>query len=346
MVDEEITFNVVFTPGTVRYLMPAVYTLLDWASFRFRLVGNALSAQEAALLHEAARSHERLSAVVIPAPEMLPHGLVLSLLYRRFDDGACFAFCDPDIFAIGPYEEIVWEEIRRHDVFSSCYHVSLRGRVYGGDFVGRSLYAPTGAPLPTTFFAVYRRASVERIWKRWGIGFERYLFEERIPEPVVVELKRHGLYRPPYDTAKLLNALQTIEGAKISYRDIDTLYHVGGICRALLPRGLVRELARVDPVRLVWRRCVLTERTLTQLTRLYREARAKRGQKEEDDSAYLLALRTCVAYYFAAFLRHLVDGTPRPLLRLHRSEVTANVRRLCAVVEAAYRRYFCGRRAA
>lgn len=345
-VEDVLTFNVVFTPGTVRYLAPAVYTLLDWGQCRFRLVGNALGPTEARELYALAESNSRLSAVLLPARQMLPHGLVLSLLYRQYDDGPFFAFCDPDVFAVGPFDDLLRSHLETCDVFSSCYHVSLKGRVYGGDFVGRSLYGPGGIPLATTFFAVYRRAGVDEVWQRWGVGFERYLFPEHIPERVRRVLESRGLFLPPYDTAKLLNALQHVHGLRIRYADIPVLHHVGGVCRALLPGGYTRELLQVDPLRLVTHRCVITNRTLVQIYRYYASARARRGNAVDEESCYLLALRTCIALYFAAFLKHLVDGCERPLLRLRESSVVENVERLCTIVRQAYCRHLSARTAA
>jgi len=333
-----ITFNIVYTPGTVRYLKIALFSLMDRSDFRFRLVGNGLGQQEARELRALAATDSRLEVFFFSSPQMLPHGVVLSLLFRRFDDGAYFAFCDPDIFAVGPFQEHVLRALARGDVFSSCYHVGLKGEVVEGGFVGRCLYGPRRLPLATTFFAVYRRAAVERVWRAWGIGFERYLFAEYVPEHVKQALEHTGLFLPPFDTGKLLNVLMNLEGLRLYYEDLAGLCHIGGICRALEPRRDWRIQLRVEPLRLFARRCVITDRRLRRLQRLYEQAGGRPGRRSAE-AARLLALRTCIAEYFAAYLKHLVDGAPAPVMRLHQRKLQRRLELMCRVIRAAYERF-------
>ncbi len=336
-----VTFNVVYTPGTVRYLKVALFSLMDRSDFRFRLVGNGITAAEAAELRALARGSDRLEVTFFPSPRMLPHGLVLSLLFHRFPDGPYFAFCDPDIFAIGPFQHRVLSRIAQYDVFSSCYHIGLRGEVVAGGFHGRCLYGPGGMPLATTFFAVYRRAAVEQVRLKWGIAFERYLLAEHVPPAVAAVLRRRGIFLPPFDTAKLLNALMNLEGMTLCYEDMEELCHIGGIARALAPSRDWRVHLRVEPLRLLSRRAVITERRLRRLQRLYMQApgggRADTGRNEQ--SARLLALRTCIAEYFAAYLKHLVDGGPPPTLRLHDAALRRRLHQMCQVIRGAFMRF-------
>ncbi len=340
---EAITFNIVYTPGTVRYLKVALYSLMDQSRFRFRLVGNAVQPAEATELRALAGRTDRLEVTFFSAPRMLPHGLVLSLLFDRFHDGEYFAFCDPDIFAVGPFERPVLERLTRYDVFSSCYHVGLRGEIVEGGFHGRCLFGPGHMPLATTFFAIYRRAAVERIRRKWGILFERYLFPDYIPGPVAELLRRHGILRPPFDTAKLLNALMNLEGMAICYEDLPELCHIGGIARALAPGGDWRLQLQVEPLRLLGRRTVITERRLRRLQLLYLggngSGRGGRGVRRSEEAARLLALRSCIAEYFAAYLKHLVDGAPRPVMRLQDKALRHRLAEMCAVIQRAFARF-------
>ena len=68
----ELQFNVIYTPGTVRYLTPFIASLLRWSDCRYRLVANGCSDDEVKLLSAVADLDDRLELLVMPEKRMVP----------------------------------------------------------------------------------------------------------------------------------------------------------------------------------------------------------------------------------------------------------------------------------
>ena len=79
----DLTFHIVFCPGTVRYLRLAVLSLLRHSDYRYRLVGNGLGRAELMELRAFCQTSPRLEYLPVPTTALLPHGIVLSLLQAR-----------------------------------------------------------------------------------------------------------------------------------------------------------------------------------------------------------------------------------------------------------------------
>ena len=108
-----ITFNVVFTPGTVRRLLPFTLSLLQGTGVHLRLVANACGSGEVDLLRDAASADERISHFSLPARDPVAHGAALNHLFEAFPDEPHFAFADSDVIANGDFMPALWPLDRR-----------------------------------------------------------------------------------------------------------------------------------------------------------------------------------------------------------------------------------------
>ena len=61
-----ITFNVLFTPGSVGRLLPFALSLLKGSGVRIRVVANGCGSDEVDLMRAATRVDERISHYVLP----------------------------------------------------------------------------------------------------------------------------------------------------------------------------------------------------------------------------------------------------------------------------------------
>jgi GT2 family glycosyltransferase len=98
----DLTFNIIYTRGTVRYLRLLVFSLLKWSESSFRLVANACSPEEVRLLQELCYKNSRLEFLALPSERGMQHSEVLSYLQalERLDH---FCFMDSDIIATGDF---------------------------------------------------------------------------------------------------------------------------------------------------------------------------------------------------------------------------------------------------
>jgi hypothetical protein len=293
----DLTFNVIFTPGTVRYLKLAAMSLVKYSPYRYRLVANALDAKESAELKAFCDASDRLEFYAYRSPykpsTVVPHGEVLTTLERE-NASDFFCFMDSDIFAVGRFHEELERELASCDVFSSCRQIMVEpGEVLRG-YNGRCIETPEGIPLATTFFAVYRSAPLRKVIRSTGVSFERAVRPEMIPEPALDVLKGLGVARLRFDTGKLLNVVSRGFGVRYRYMEMENLLHLGGVSAAFglanetrwLAYGLKRILGAAGVVK-------------------YKRAAARISRKTEKR-------RLRAGFFFADYLRWLNGERPEP----------------------------------
>ena len=312
-----LTFNIVYTPGTVRHLSTFVASLLQWSDCSFRLVSNGCSAQENHLLEALCAQDPRLEFCLAPFKSIVYHGQVLGYL-QAMNDAATFCFMDSDIFASGEFIRPLLPYLTAcAGVFSgSPLWQKAEDQVLPVDFprvFGHFNRTPTGLCLGSTYFAIYDNRILTQFIRSTGIDFKRYWWEE-IPAHYQEQLVRLGIRRQRYDTGKVLNLLLLAQGRRLHYGDVPQLQHVGGISRFVLQRealhrGRIARLTRLLPdggfKRRFW--AVVEKyklRTLHQ-TLTKSEAQACRESIEREGT---------VSRYFGHLLKSQLDHTPRPAM--------------------------------
>lgn len=230
--EQELVWNVVFTPGTFRHLRPFTTSLLAESRSSVRLVANGCPDDEVALMRAYARGRPGRARVHrLAEPAMVTHGDALEELYAATDDGACFCFCDSDVIARGPFAAEFAARAER----VAC--VTSGSISWGGDTVlpagsralaGRFAVGGDGFVYGTSFFALYRRAAVDAVRGRFGVTFRGYA-HATLPDAARRRIEEMGRAFDLYDTAKALNILLQGEGLGVEHVEHPALLHLGGI---------------------------------------------------------------------------------------------------------------------
>ena len=323
----DLTFNIIFTPGTVRYLQLSVLTLLHHSPYRYRLVANGLPGDERELLQRFSECSPRLICFIYPSTSALPHGSMLNILLQR-EASTHFCFMDSDIFASGTFDRELERHLRDCDVFSSCPPMVQDPAQILPGFTGMSVQTPAGVPLATTYFCIYRKEPIQRVSLRTSVGFEVYHPPEYLPpcaagDGITDDLRNvHRL-----DTGKLLNILAASDQLRFCHKPLDNLAHVGGLSRFL-------RLSWPAHLRSILRRpYVLRDRNLELDVKRRQRHRSAAHANIVDASAadqYLKtrAIRKRVALYFGHLLRHLIDNGPEPVIAMTDPRLSARIERV------------------
>lgn len=330
--EETIVFNIIYVRDTVAALLPLLRTLMSHSACQYRLVSNGCTEEEEELLSTFASADERLSFHSLEATRILQHHEALHSL-MDYDDGPCFAFMDSDIFATAGFISHFIAALQEHDgVFTGLpiWHEEDDG-VMPAQFQiagGRFYKSHNDLTLGLTYCAIYKKEPLRAYMQRSGMDLGRYYWRELKPAHQE-KLTALGLRKNYYDTAKVLNVLWEAEGAKLCYKEISSLIHLGGISgeayqkqvtltlkarlTAILPDGLISRLRA-----LLWRKSGLSYREVLDLERLIRKRAVSRQLLQQQ------------AQYQASQLpAHLTKGLSPRFLR----EIEAVARQVAALSE-------------
>ena len=233
---QAVNFHVPFVPGTVRYLVLALASLVRASRHRFVAVANGLDAAEASLLRRICE-HLGLDNVELPnqGQDAWIHGRVLDWLFANRPGDPHFAFCDSDIFALAPFDAALDAASEQCDVFSSCAAMFWdTSRTLSGT-VGRCDTWPDGSPGLSSFFCIYDAELLQRVVHDYAVSFEHLRAVRSLPARAAEALRRLGWNgRDRIDTGKAVNACLIAEGARTRHAEIARLLHVGGVSSWLL----------------------------------------------------------------------------------------------------------------
>jgi len=313
----QLTFNIIYTPETVRYLTPFVTTLLRWSDCRYRLISNGCSSAEVELLKQVVALDDRLELLLMPEPRMVPHGDMLNFLQKR-EDSAYFCFMDSDVLATGPFLQDVAPDIANSRCFSSClplWHNATDITIpsWFEHMHGIHAYTEKGETIACDYFVVYDNAKLTQTLQDSGVSMEVVAWQS-LPQATREALQRRGQRKVDYDTGKVITMLMLDKGMRVNYRQSDLLKHIGGFTEVgarkgalLFSRGTVDNLAAAMPGPLgVW---------LIQLAdRWYakRTGNPNNRAAENRQLASRVRRRTATARYFYLLLMGLMDDQPTP----------------------------------
>jgi len=315
----ELEFNIIYTPDTARYLAPLALTLLEYSDCRYRLIANGCDADERAWLEKFCERDERLSYRCISEDGMIEHGDALNILQAEHD-GEWFCAMDSDILASGDFTEQLAGFSKDYDLMSSCLPVWCVDsdtvlKTGFGRLQGTHVELECGIRIGCTYFIVYNNAVINEIRRTTGIGFERYYWED-LPAEHQQIIEKLGVRKTDYDTAIVMTLLLTDQGKRISYVDLPSLLHLGGI--SLAERNISRQLVRgrVDRVAVRLRNTPLGRLVLKYGDFYYgnRYIVEDVSQRERLDLASRARRRGVASQYFYTLLHALVDGHHLPKL--------------------------------
>ena len=251
----EVTFNVVYTPGSVRRLLPFAQSLLHGSGVRIRVVSNGCEADEIELLHSASRRSDRISVHILPFASAVNHGHALNHLFTTFEE-PIFAFADSDVLAGGDFADDLFSAAPGTAGVFTAPPVGLidaeaslpEGETY---LDGRHRLLPDGTPIGGTYVAAYERRALDQVWERAPRGFgitRRSLLDRGFR----AELSRRGWSFRVFDTGRVVNLLLLLDGHRLENRTVPELHHVGGFTvrdfrdTGVGVRHLVRQLRAPD----------------------------------------------------------------------------------------------------
>lgn len=236
-----ITFHIVFTPGTVKYLRLFTISLLKWLPCSLRLVPNGCAPEEVRMLHEVCRRHAQAEVVRLPWDRMRGHQIVLNYLHQQ-NPSEYFGFMDSDILATGDFLSELFPLLEKYGAVFSGLPFWRKDEHYAWPWhrrmrfiQGEHLYTTDGRLLGCAYFAMYHQAMLTEFMKATDITFKAYDWH-KLPLHHQERLRRLGLKARGYDTGKVLNIFLQDRGEQFIYRDSPDLHHIGGFSYFTLPR--------------------------------------------------------------------------------------------------------------
>jgi hypothetical protein len=339
-----LTFNIVYTPGTVKYLQLFVFSLLKWLDCSFRLVGNGCGAEETRLLRSLCRTSPRLEFLALPFRRHVRHGKALNYL-QALERSETFCFMDSDIMATGAFLNDLAPYLSRFaGVFSGSPVFCKDGeRVLTEGFpyiVGLFNRTDEGVCLGGTYLAMYDNAVLTRVMQSSGVGFERYSWAD-VPAGCRDRLAEAGFKKTWYDTGKLINLVLHGRGEQLVFIDSSCLQHTAGMSWfALREIGIGRrQRARRSPAwwlrRALRRRVIARDRKTAKAQPLViADAEAMRREAERR------AKRQAASRYFFELLRSLSEDCPRPAVpEMNDPEIEERIGVVGADIAALYEEF-------
>ena len=242
-----LLINIVYTPGTVAYLLPFAQSLLDHSDATFRLVDNGCLPPERRLLDAFAGRQPRAKIWSMPGDDCRPHSEVLDRL-RLLPHPGPYCFLDSDIVASGPFAEQLVAALDTAGAVFSGAPVWLRDEdaVFRRGYrsmTGELIRDERGRCLGCTYVAAYASAPLAEAAARFGVGFGEYAWHDLSPA-AQARLAERDCRAERYDTGRVLTNL--IAGEAV-YLPLTNLHHLGGFSFPALDGS-----AGARPVRHPW----------------------------------------------------------------------------------------------
>lgn len=313
-----LTFNIVYTPGTVAYLIPFLASLLRWSDCRFRLVSNGCLLPERRLLQQVSAADERLSCYTMPTNGMADHGTVLNYLQAMTTD-RYFCFMDSDLFATGDFLSELMPLLRgRAAVFSGApAWMTFAQGILPSHFVtvsGVHHQTDRGTCLGSSYFAIYDNRALTDCLQATGIGFQTCRWGE-LPGQIRQSFASLGWQKQGFDTGKVLNLLLQLRGQDLQYADSERLRHIGGFSFLSQDNSNLRGWKQRLSERLVNSPLGPLTEQVRQRWRTHLALRNAEGLSLEEYLAIRqrrVGQRDPTRHYFRQLLRALAVGQPWP----------------------------------
>jgi hypothetical protein len=315
-----LTFNIIYTPGSVKFLSFFVWSLLKWTSVSFRLVSNGCLYQEQRYLADLCRHQSRLEYWAIPTKTCLAHGQALNYLQALTRD-ECFCFMDSDIFATGDF--VADMMLYQHDhvgVFTGMpVWVKSNEELFPLGFrsmTGMFNHTSQGLVLGSTFCAVYNNQRLNQAMQSTGIGFEEYRWQE-LAANVQHRISGLGLAVNSFDTGKILNLLLLSDGENLINLKLDSICHIGGTSFQVLsddfPKGFKTKVLEFLPNK--WIQGSVNQYKSQRAVALCKEKYLKAPESElELNVSQRLTRRNPARQYYLSLLNSLFMGRKPPSL--------------------------------
>jgi len=317
--NEPLIFHVIYTPGTVTWLLGCSLSLLAASEqsqrpVRLRLVANGCDARELDLLSLFCTWQPRCDLYVLSRDRVLQHGMALNMLVQNSRE-TYFCMSDSDILASCDFTLPLEESIHAAaGVFSGapswCAPEELVVNLSFFQMPGRQMFTPQGRFIGCTYFAILNRTILLEAMQQTGLDLRSYAIDYDIPPAVLQSVRQQGLNHVWFDTTRLLFLNYAKRNWDLRYLDISGLHHFGGFAQDVEQAGQI-DLAAAYVKKVGW------------LGRPFRNAggqlvsRAKEESWLSDWNHWLQVLkprRGACAQYFRALISGLWQGSALPVL--------------------------------
>ena len=227
-----MTFNIIYTPNSVNYLLHFIPSLLNCSPYNFCLVSNGCSPRERAILKKTVSQDKRLSYHCYPTNRMQIHGKVLTYLQSRCQE-EYFCLMDSDIFATSPFKNLekIMEKRNLTGLFSAMpIWVKESEYIFQSTFksmVGTFNHTKKDICIGSTYFAIYNNDHLNQIIQHYGVCFDECSYLT-LPKDIQNKLNRLGFPLLSFDTGKVINLFLNEHKFQLKNIKIPALYHIGG----------------------------------------------------------------------------------------------------------------------
>ncbi len=320
---DALPFYVIITPGSLKYLKFALWSLQQRSDMAVTLVANGLGAEENQALKQCA---DELAGqyIDLQSDHVLSHGLALNKLIAQHRS-KWFCFCDSDIVSINATANDipVQDNIK---ALSSC-----EAMFWGDDPVkgvlGRCNQWPDGSLNLSSFFCVYHTETTRQLMEKYHIGFENILAKQIPSTAIQHKLKQKGFNEAnrKLDTGKALTIALDLEAQAYTHTDIPSLLHIGGLSSWILNGDKA----------LVHAEYHLADGDLYQLAQAGSWLYNRKALTDSENQQFYLRRqqRLAAARYCFQLISHYVDQTPRPIHSLTDADFIQKIEHIVAALE-------------
>lgn len=227
-----MTFHIIYTPNSVKYLTHFIPSLLEYTTYSFCLVSNGCSQKERAILTNLCDTNKRLSYYCFPTNTMQIHGKVLTHLQAKCKE-EYFCFMDSDIFAtttLPDLKQIIQKENLTGLFTGMPLWVKQSEYVFKPNFkgmVGTFNQIEHKNCIGSTYFAIYNNKNLNQIIQHYGVCFDETA-SINLPKEIQQENIRMGYYQTSFDTGKVINLFLNKHNFQLKNIKTPELCHIGG----------------------------------------------------------------------------------------------------------------------
>lgn len=227
-----MNIHIVQLPHTFPYLVHLSLAFHKYGFDKVILVANGFGLPQIKELYSFAEKYNFVEILDIPTKRVIGHGEALNYAFKHSREDV-FCFADHDIFPTSYVLSDIKSALMSGDV--ACLgsrpenaHIEYKG------FAASATNTPSGVPLATSFFSIYKRPALEEIFNLYNIGFEQYFRKSQVPEYLKKQTDIANL-REPFliDTGKALSLALFKKNKRVMHLGSQNVCHLGGLCGAI-----------------------------------------------------------------------------------------------------------------
>lgn len=305
-------FYIIITPGSLKFLEFALWSLQSRQDLKITLVANGLNKEEDTEL-KLFCDQIQCDYISLNTNRVYSHGASLNALISQHDE-TWFCFCDSDILSLDPKANDI-QIAHQYKALSACDAMFWDDNEVKG-VLGRCNRWPDGSPNLSSFFCIYHTETIKYLMHKYKINFDNTEYSQITSDTISQILNQKGLdkNRHKLDTGKVITAALEMDNHLFSHIEIPSLLHIGGMSSWMLN----------GDKKLIYTQYHLTDKDLYDLAHEGSWLFNKNAQTDKNNKIFYLRRqqRLSAARYCFQLISHYVDNTPKPTHSL--SDVSFN----------------------